>query len=109
NTTQNILDDFTWRVEQFRPGVVSLMIGTNDCATGRVPFEKFEENLRLLIGKFRQLGAIPVLHTPNIIIPGKAQNRTRLGEYVEVIRKEAASANLILVDNYKHWMDTHQL
>lgn len=108
NTTQNILDDYEWRVEQFRPNVVSLMIGTNDCVTGRLPIEKFDENLGVLIGKFRDLGAIPVLHTPNIIITDKDPSRARLGEYVDVIRKQAVSEKVILVDHYKYWMEMHR-
>src|SRR5690554_5045874 len=44
NTTQNILDDFDWRVKQFNPRIVSLMIGTNDCATGRIPIALYEKN-----------------------------------------------------------------
>ena len=35
HTTREILADFSWRIEQFKPDVVSLMIGTNDSARAR--------------------------------------------------------------------------
>lgn len=106
NTTQTILDDFNWRVKQFRPNVVSLMIGTNDCAKERVNIESFEKNLFSLVKTFRDIDAIPVLHTPNIIITEKDPSRPRLSEYVSVTRKVAATEKVILVDNYRYWQET---
>ena len=41
NTTRVILNDLDWRISQFKPNVVSLMIGTNDCATGRIEIKAF--------------------------------------------------------------------
>src|SRR5690606_9420213 len=63
NTSQHIVDDFDWRVKQFKPTVVSLMVGTNDCSDDRkISLQKFEENLVFLIKGVRELGAIPILH-----------------------------------------------
>lgn len=107
NTTANILDDFEWRVSQFRPAVVSLMLGTNDCIRKGITLEVFEKNLDVIITKIRASGAIPILHTPNIVIPEKAPDRgATLPLYVPVIRKVAENRNAILVDNYRHWEDT---
>jgi lysophospholipase L1-like esterase len=106
NTTRTILDDFTWRIAQFRPDVVSLMIGTNDCAKGRITITDFENNLSTLITGIKLMGAVPVLHTPNIIIAGKSPERAALPDYVGVIRKIAADQKLILVDNYAYWQET---
>lgn len=106
NTTRTIIDDFTWRIAQFRPDVVSLMIGTNDCAKGRITITDFENNLRSLMNGIRILGAVPVLHTPNVIIADKSPERAALPDYVGVIRKVAADQKLILVDNYAYWQDT---
>ena len=108
NTTQVILNDFGWRIGQFEPNVVSLMIGTNDCATGRIEIEAFEENLGALANKIRDIGAIPVFHTPNIIITDKAPERARLSDYVSVIRNVSLEEKIILVDNYSHWSDVLQ-
>ena len=108
NTTQTILGDFDWGVKQFKPDVVSLMIGTNDCAKGRVAIGEFGKNLSSLIRQFRDIAAIPVLHTPNIIITEKDPSRSRLSEYVSVTRDLATKESVILVDNYQHWQDTMQ-
>jgi lysophospholipase L1-like esterase len=106
NVTQNILDDFNWRIEQFKPEIVSLMIGTNDCARKEMTTTIFENNLNSLLDKIRETGAIPILHTPNIIITEYAPERAGLLEYVNVIQETAEKKNIILVDNYPYWEDT---
>lgn len=106
NTTQTILNDFDWRIKQFKPAVVSLMIGTNDCAKTRVPLPLFEENLYKLVKGIRDLNAIPILHTPNIIIIEKDPVRSTFPEYIPVIRNVCAKEKVILVDNYRHWQDS---
>lgn len=105
NVTQNILDDFSWRVGQFKPEVVSLMIGTNDCARKEMTAEIFENKLNHLLDMIRETGAIPILHTPNVIITGEAPERAGLIDYVRMIQKTAEKMNIILVDNYAHWED----
>lgn len=109
NTTQTILDDFEWRIKQFNPQVVSLMIGTNDCAKGRIPIDEFESNLYSLVKRIRDLNAVPILHTPNIIITEKDPTRSALVDYVAVIRKVAEHEEVVLVDNYKYWLDNNEV
>ncbi len=107
NTSQNIVDDFDWRVKQFNPTVVSLMIGTNDCSDGgKISLQKFEENLIFLIEGIRKLGAIPILQTPNVIIEAHAPERAKLPKYVETIRRVADDQGTILVDNWAHWQES---
>lgn len=103
NVTQNILDDFSWRIEQFKPAIVSLMIGTNDCARKEMTKEIFEEKLNLLLDKIRRMDVIPILHTPNVIIKEYAPERAGLSEYVKVIQRTAEKKSIILVDNYAYW------
>ena len=105
NTSRNILDDFEWRVSQFKPDVVSIMIGTNDCAKERVPLDAFEKNMISLVKKFRGLGAIPILHTPNPIIEALDPSRASLEKYVKVIKNIAEKEQVILVDNYGYWLE----
>ncbi|WP_339903988.1 SGNH/GDSL hydrolase family protein, partial [uncultured Cyclobacterium sp.] len=108
NTSRNILADFEWRVSQFKPDVVSIMIGTNDCAKGRVPLDAFEKNMISLVKKFRGFGAIPILHTPNPIIQALDPSRASLEKYVKVIKNIAEKEQVILVDNYGHWCEEFQ-
>lgn len=108
HTTKDILNDFNWRVVQFKPSVVSLMFGTNDCKNDKwgISLESFEQNLKEIILKIRSLGAIAVLHTPPIVIKEKSLGRIKLPEYVSVIQKIANDEKLILIDNWSYWKDT---
>ena len=104
NTTQNILNDFDKRVNQFKPKVVVLMIGTNDAAKGNnISIDQFEQNLIELVRKIREIGAIPILMSPNIIIIEKNPERSKLGEYVVKIKEVAQFKNVVYVDNWKIW------
>ncbi|RAJ93113.1 lysophospholipase L1-like esterase [Larkinella arboricola] len=106
NAIPNILSDFDWRVSQFKPAVVSLMIGTNDCARAGMTPDLFAQNLTTIVGKIRDLGAVPILHTPNPIILEKAPERRTLPEYIPVIRNVAEQKQVVLVDHFSHWQNT---
>jgi acyl-CoA thioesterase I len=107
HVTQNILEDFEWRIKQFHPDIVSIMIGTNDAAASRnISVDTFENNLNMLVQKFRDLSAIPILHTPNCIKPevkSGINEREQLPRYVEVIQKISERNRVILVDHWKYW------
>ena len=106
NTTQSILSDPDWRIRQFKPTVVSLMIGTNDCSNKKdINPDVFERNLDSLLSVIRELNAIPIFHTPNIIIKEKAPERARLSEYVSVIQNFTKRKEVLLVDNYTYWQN----
>lgn len=103
NTCTDILIAFNWRIEQFRPGIVSVMIGTNDCAKEQITVKIFQRNLDVLTDRIRGLHAIPILQTPNVIISELAPERADLGDYVKVIQRTAMEKSIILVDNYAFW------
>ncbi len=99
-----ILEDFDRRVATWRPDVVTLMIGTNDCSTVWVdpvvsPTE-FAADLAAFVSRVRALGAIPVLQTPPIADLAHAPDRARLGEFAEAMRAVAAAEETILVDQF---------
>lgn len=107
HVAQDILNDFEWRVGQFHPDIVSIMIGTNDAAASRnISLGSFEDNLNTLVQKFRGLSAIPIFHTPNIIKTVEQSGiseREKLPRYVEVIQKVAQEHSVILVDHWRYW------
>ncbi|MGV8136690.1 MAG: SGNH/GDSL hydrolase family protein [Mangrovibacterium sp.] len=104
NISKNIVDHFEQRISGFTPKVVVLMIGTNDAAEkNAVSIAQFQENLTLLVDKIREIQAIPVLLTPNLIIADKAPERKNLEKYVEQIRIVARQNDVILVDNWSIW------
>ncbi len=107
NTSADILNDYEWRIGQFKPAVVSVFVGTNDSAVSRqISPEKFRQNLDAIINNLRAGGAIPILHTPSIVITEKAVGRESLPEYVRTIRELAAEKGVILVDNWDYWQKT---
>lgn len=105
NTAAQIVDDFDWRIGQFKPTVVSIMIGTNDCARKGMSPEVFKADVAKLIEKVRELDAIPVLHTPNPIIIRTSPERKTLPEYIPVLRALSGEEKVILIDNYQQWED----
>ncbi|MEO6964165.1 MAG: SGNH/GDSL hydrolase family protein [Puia sp.] len=106
--TSSLLHDFDWCIGQFKPAVVSLMYGTNDCQAREIPGHVFEDNLNMLTDKIRGLGAVPILQTPNPVNDDQVatlgtRSRAKLGEYVEVIKDLAERKRVILVDNWSYW------
>ena len=103
NICDDILEDFEWRVAQFKPSMASVMIGTNDCVRTSISTEHFKNKLTLLVSRIRQLNAIPVLHTPNFLDIAQAPHCKRLPEFVTVTRDVAQELKTVLVDNWSYW------
>ncbi|MFA5649888.1 MAG: SGNH/GDSL hydrolase family protein [Proteiniphilum sp.] len=109
HTTQNILNDFEKRISRFNPKVVVLMIGTNDAAQNRgITVEKFGKNLEQIIDQVREIGAVPIILSPNTIIVEKSPERASLYLYVEKMDEVIASKNVIYVDNWSIWQSELQ-
>lgn len=111
HTTIEICNDIDWRMLQFKPDVVSLMIGTNDCAMVRnMKPQEFGENLKTLLKRIRKCGAIPIFQTPNTIDfeTEAGRSRTSLPLFVEEMRTLALSEKIILVDHWKFWQSHQQ-
>jgi lysophospholipase L1-like esterase len=107
NKTSDILDTIDWRILRFKPNVIFLMIGTNDCALGRAGCEIFEQNLCELLEIVRSHGCFCVLNTPNAIcLDGYSGSYSHLPEYVEIIRKVARSSDIMLIDHFEYWNQT---
>lgn len=101
-----LLADFDWRVLRFQPGVVSAMMGMNDCSHGEAGRDKFRELLGAMVDKLRAAGAIPVLNTPNAIVVANAAGRADLPAYVQITRDVANAKDTIFVDHHAHWEKT---
>lgn len=107
NTTDDLIRGFDWRIGQFAPSFVLLMIGMNDASTTRsVSVERFRDNLSLLIDRLLGMDSVPVLQTTCPAVPGLAPDREhRLPEYMDVIRHLSEERNLPLVDHARHWLE----
>lgn len=111
HTTVQLLDELEFRVRiaELRPHVVLLMIGCNDSL--KVPdIAVFQKNLTMLVRKFRELGAIPVLQTCTPIRktpenPDYMTRFERLPAYNDAIRRTAAESDAVLVDHDARWRE----
>ncbi len=105
NTTRELLDGYSWRVEQFKPDVVFLMIGMNDCKDElEMTSDEFRGNLRRLFDQNVGIGALTVFQTTCPILPGLAPEREpTFPVFMQTIRDVAADTGAPLVDHVEHW------
>jgi acyl-CoA thioesterase-1 len=105
-----MLPDAEWRVYRFRPQVVSLMMGMNDCVEGPSGRDGYRRNLDRFLSELRDRGSLLLVHTPNpIFSPDPAKERRGdLAAYAGILREFAAANKLPLVDHYQHWKDTRK-
>ena len=105
DNTRGLLSGFDWRVGQFRPQVVLVMIGMNDCSQDNdISLAEFGDNLDRLVGRLSEIDALPVLQTTCPILPGQAPEREpHIDAHMEVIRQDATTHGLPLVDHTAFW------
>ncbi|MGB4135087.1 MAG: SGNH/GDSL hydrolase family protein [Microbacterium sp.] len=106
---RQLLDDFDRRVATWRPHVVTLMIGTNDCSTADgspiVEPGEFAESVTEFVGRVRDLGAIPVLLTQSAVDVLHAPERARIAEFAQAVRDVSAAQGTILVDLFARFAE----
>lgn len=100
-TTRDIIRDFHICVNIYDPDVVFIMLGMNDSSNQIVPLEEYRSNILELINKVREIGAIPIIQTSNII--KMDLSRESLKFYMDIVRAVARENNVMLIDHYSHW------
>jgi len=105
NTTEDLLESFDWRVAHFKPDVVFLMIGMNDCSTDRkITLTRFRKNLHKLADGIEACGGLVVLQTTCPILRNTAPDREKqFPVFMEAIRDIARERSLPLVDHEAFW------
>lgn len=102
-TTTTTLPYLQQRLEKYSPDVVSIMLGTNDCAAEDQTTEQYEADLRQIIGKAKAKGAVVILRTPT---PGMRDEL--LVPYLEKLKKLAAEdESLIYIDHHTHMKEIY--
>ncbi|QMU96873.1 SGNH/GDSL hydrolase family protein [Microbacterium esteraromaticum] len=104
-----LLEDFDRRVATWRPHVVTLMVGTNDCSTGGVfpiiePAD-FAASLTEFVTRVRETGAVPVLMTQPAVDVTNAPERARIADFAQALRDVADHHETILVDNFARFAE----
>ena len=100
-----------------KPGLVTIMYGTNDSYVdqgkdaSRLTVDEYRANLARLVDDLRAAGVTPVLmteprwgRTAKLNGVGEHPN-VRLEKYVAACRSVAAEKHTPLVDHFKHWTD----
>lgn len=112
HTTHELLEQFAWRVQEFKPHAVFIMIGMNDCfdqRERRIPLDMFRANLGALCEKIEKLPALAILQTTCPIIPGGAPGREpHFDAYMDAIRETASHRKLPLIDHTSFWKELVQ-
>lgn len=105
DNTRGLLSGFDWRVAQFKPDVVLVMIGMNDCSDGNdISLAEYRDNLDRLSGMIGDLGAVPVLQTTCPILPGQAPDRfPHFDGFMDAVCTVAADRKVPLVDHTAFW------
>jgi lysophospholipase L1-like esterase len=100
-----LLGDFDWRVLRFKPDVVSINLGMNDCA--RVPLEQHKKEMGEMITRAKQAGAIVILHATNTVY-AEHGHAGKLPPFIEAVRQLAVEHDVMLVDHYKMFSEAKQ-
>lgn len=104
----DILGDFDHRVIRWSPQIVTLMVGTNDCAEiDGAPYatpEGFGAGVAQFVAAVRGSGAVPVLQTPPPVDVPNAANRARVGEFAAAVRAVAEESGAMLVDHHAYFL-----
>ncbi len=100
-TTDSTITDLDRRLAKYDPDVVVLMLGTNDNPGNDEADTTYKNNLRTLLNKIMEKGAVPIVRTPPT---SNQRNMTRVAGLIQAVVAEDAYANsVIFVDQYTVW------
>ena len=103
-TVADLEADLDWSVRDYRPDIVSLMFGLNDCVA-TADTTDFSRRYRAVIDTLRSDGAAIILHTPNRFVNETVERQRNLPGYVDAIRELASKTDVVLVDHYADWKE----
>lgn len=111
NNSASLLENFEWRVGEFKPDAAFLMIGMNDCNENSVvDLPQFKKNLNILADKFAELGTLLIVQTTCPIIPNTSPEREPyFSDYMDAVRDFAEERDLPLIDHEKYWQENPNL
>ena len=109
HTTRDLCAGFDWRVRQFAPQAVFIMIGMNDCsASNDISPGEFRKNLQQLGEWLSDANAVPVFQTSCPILPGTTPDREpHFADYMQIVRDVAGRGNWPLIDHLALWNEKH--
>ncbi|MDR0415895.1 MAG: SGNH/GDSL hydrolase family protein [Propionibacteriaceae bacterium] len=101
-TVADLADDLHWSVLQYRPDIVSVMLGLNDSMSG-VTAAEFSAAYGEVLQTVTDSGALVVLHTPNRVRPADSCDYPTLPAVAEKVRALAHRYGTVLADHHRAW------
>ena len=107
NTTVDLLNRFDRELAYYKPDLVIMTIGGNDCNPARnISVEQFRENLGILCDKIKALGGDVILQTYYAcdleqITP--LERGELMVQNMQIVREVAADKGVLLNDNDARW------
>ena len=100
-TTTSTPNNIEQRLEKYTPDVVSIMLGTNDAATGGLTADIYKKNLETIIEKIRNKNkdAVIILRTPTPMW-NTGSREANIPQYIAKMKQVADEQNLIYIDQY---------
>lgn len=100
-TTTSTLNNIEQRLEKYTPDAVSIMLGTNDAATGGLTADIYKKNLETIIEKIRNKNkdAVIILRTPTPMW-NTGSREANIPQYIAKMKQVADEQNLIYIDQY---------
>jgi lysophospholipase L1-like esterase len=96
--------DLEWNVLQYRPEIVSLNFGMNDCTEGAEGLAAFKKGYHDVLRRIRsETGAAIILHTPPGLLPLAPTRQDYIACYVQAVREIAQEIGAVLVDHFANW------
>ena len=96
--------DLEWNVLQYRPQIVSLNFGMNDCTGGAAGLTAFKVGYHEVLRRIRlETGAAIILHTPPGLLPLAPTRQDHIASYAEAVREIALETGAVLVDHFANW------
>ncbi|MFD3698333.1 SGNH/GDSL hydrolase family protein [Streptomyces sp. NPDC058646] len=93
-------------VGRFRPDVLSVSLGTNDCLAGEDGLPRFHDAMRRIVSGTDPRTQV-VLHTPALVGLSGRERRSSLPAYCQAVREIARDTGALLVDHEAHWLAHH--
>lgn len=120
NTTSDLLNRFDRELAFYKPDLVIMTIGGNDCNPAKnIDAAQFRANLLELSNKIKALGSdllIQTYYACDLEMINPAERADLMVKYMQIVREFAVSENLMLNDNDLRWarlrdndIDTYRL